>query len=193
MGIRVPTRWFHSAVVRIKGNEGCERALTNVSIRQIYGGHITAFMIKGMRDALDGLNHSIRQSQAGRPQAAGGPALSGRPSPLHARHSGIKPWATHPGGQRAWDPGSSVHPAGAGPVEIQLLLFKEKVREKDGRSPVPQQRQSLGLTLPKASPAPAQGPGDQRDADTTNPHPEEVKGSLQQQGVSWASNWFRST
>lgn len=114
MGIMVPTRWFHSVVVRIKGNEGCERALTNLSIRQIYGGYITAFMIKDMCDGLDELNHSIRQSQAARLQAAGGPALSGRPSPLHARHGGIKPWATHPGGQRAWDPGGSVHPAGQG-------------------------------------------------------------------------------
>ena len=151
----VPTCWFHSVVGRIKGNEGCERALTNLSIRQVYGGYITAFMIKEMRDALDELNHSIKQSQAGRLEAAGGPALSRRPSPLHARHSGIKPWATHPGGQRPWDPSGSIHPAGAGPVRIQLLFFKENMREKDGRDPVPQQRQSLGLTLPKASSAPA--------------------------------------
>lgn len=57
----------------------------------MHRGISTAFTIKGARGMLNELNHSIRQSQAGRLEPA-------------AQHSGMKISVRTPSGQRDWGP-----------------------------------------------------------------------------------------
>ena len=119
-------------VVRIKGTEGCESALTNRK-HQIYGSSISPFMIKEMRQCLMSL---ITVSD--RARLRGGSTLSSRPSTLHAQPT--QGWAE---GLGSW----GLNTCKQGPVKFQLLFFKKKMREEDRRTQ-PCNSANPWLTLP---------------------------------------------
>ena len=121
-------------VVRIKGTEGCESALTNMK-HQTYGSSISPFLIKEMRKVLDELNHSIRQSQARRWVHTFQQTLYLACS-AHTRV-----------GRGARILGAQYMQQGAGPVKFQLLFFKKKMREEDRRTQ-PCSSANPWLTLP---------------------------------------------